>query len=136
MSIWRTINPAGAIGDFVAVGRGAGRMRWRFVLLAVVVSGVLFSMIVRTEERIEPRPPHIDYITSWRADRSEAEILASNAANQRLQRRLAAEQAQRDQEVKDTYKALGRATFIDVDAIERQAKADQAASAAAAKNAH
>ena len=133
MSIWRNVNPTGAIADFIAVWRSAGRMRWRFMLLALVVSGILFSGIVREEERIEPRPPQIDYITSWRADRSEAEILATNAANQRRQKQLAAEQAARDEKVKNIYKAIGRASGMDVDAIERQAKADAAASAAAAK---
>jgi len=132
MSIWRNINPAGAIGDFIAVWRSAGRMRWRFMLLAIMASGTLFSLIVSEEERIEPRPPEIFYITSWHANRSEAEILASNAANQVRQKRLAAEQAQRDLEVKNIYKAIGRASGMDVDAIDRQAQADQAASAAAA----
>jgi hypothetical protein len=132
MSIWRNINPTGAVGDFIAVWRSAGRMRWRFMLLAIMVSGTLFSLIVREEHRIEPRPPEIIYITSWRADRSDAEILASNAANQRRQQLLAAEQAKRDALVKNIYKAIGRASGMDVDAIERQAKADSAASAAAA----
>lgn len=132
MSIWKNINPTGAIGDFIAVWRDAGRMRWRFVLLAVGVSGTLFSLVVREEERIEQRPPEINYITSWRADRGEAEILRSNAVNHRRQVLLAAEQAKRDLEVKNIYKAIGRASGMDVDAIDRRAKADQAASAAAA----
>jgi hypothetical protein len=137
MSIWRNINPTGAIGDFIAVWRSAGRMRWRFMLLATAVSGTLFSLVVREEERIEPRPPEVIYITSWRADRSEAEILASNAANQRRQKQLAVEQAKRDELVKNIYKAIGRASGMDVDAIDRQAKAEAAASAAAAaKHAH
>ena len=132
MAVWKNINPGGAVADFLAVWRSAGRMRWRFMLLAIAVSGTLFSLLVREEYRIEPRPPEIIYITSWRADRSEAEILASNAANQRRQKQLAAEQAQRDEEVKNLYKAIGRASGMDVDAIDRQAKAEQAASAAAA----
>jgi len=132
MTIWRNINPAGAIGDFIAVWRSAGRMRWRFMLMAIAVSATLFSLIVFEEQRIEPRPPEIIYITSWHANRSEAEILASNAANQVRQKRLAAEQAERDLKVKNIYKAIGRASGMDVDAIERQAKAEEAASAAAA----
>lgn len=135
MSIWRNINPTGAIGDFIAVWRTAGTMRWRFMLLAIAVSGTLFSLVVREEERIEPRPPEINYITSWRADRSGAEIHASNIANQRRNMRLAAEQAQRDEKVRNIYKAIGRASGMDVDGIERKAKAEDAASsAAAAKN--
>ncbi len=126
------MNPTGAIADFIAVWRSAGRMRWRFVLLAMGVSGTLLSLVVREEERIEPRPPEINYITSWRADRGEAEILSSNATNRKRQERLAAEQAKRDLEVKNIYKAIGRASGMDVDAIDRQAQAEQAASAAKA----
>lgn len=133
MSIWRNINPTGALGDFVAVWRSAGRMRWRFALLAIAISATLFSLIVREEHRIEPRPPEVDYITSWRADRSEAEIRASNIANQRRNLRLAAEQAKRDEMVKNIYRSIGRASGMDVDAIDRKAKAEDAASAAAAQ---
>jgi len=135
MSIWKNINPGGAIADFIAVWRLAGRLRWRFMALAIVVSGTLFSLVVREEERIEPRPPEITYITSWRADRSEAEILSSNAANQRRQTQLAAEQAKRDALVKNIYKAIGRASGMDVDAIDRQAQSEAAAAAAAAAKA-
>lgn len=134
MSIWRNIKPGGAIADFVAVWRSTGRMRWCFALLAIAMSATLFSLIVREEDRIEPRPPEITYITSWRADRSEAEIHASNVANQRRNARLAAEQAKRDELVKNIYRSIGRASGMDVDAIERKAKAEDAAAAAAAKH--
>jgi hypothetical protein len=133
MSIWQNMNPTGAVADFIAVWRSAGRLRWRFMLLALAVMATLFSPLVREEERIEPRPPHIEYITSWRANRSEAEILASNTVNQRRKVQMAAEQAKRDQAVKNIYKSIGRASGMDVDAIDRQATAEQAASALAAK---
>ena len=38
---------------------------------------------------------------------------------QKLQDRLRVEQAEREEKAKDAYRALGRATGIDVDAIER-----------------
>ncbi|MDE2302746.1 MAG: hypothetical protein KGK11_09330 [Sphingomonadales bacterium] len=132
MAFWRNIHPGDAIADFVAVWRSAGRLRWRFLAAAIAVTAALFSLIVRDEHRIEPRPPHIDYITSWHAGRSEAEIRASNARNQQRKEALAAEQARADEELRNIYKAIGRASGMDVDAIEREAKADQAASAAAA----
>lgn len=131
-SYWRNINPTGAIGDFVTVFRQARGYRWRFALLAVVCTAMVFSLIVFEEARIEPRPPEIIYINSWRPGRSDAEIHASNLVNQQRKEREAAEQAVRDQQVKDIYKALGRVSGMDVDAIEAKAKADAAAEARAA----
>ena len=131
-SYWRNISPVGAIGDFIAVFRQAGGNRLRFALLAIVCSATVFSLIVFEEARIEPRPPEIIYINSWRANRSDAEIRASNLVNQRKKEREAAEQAKRDEEVKHIYKVIGRASGMDVDAIEAKAKADEAAEAKAA----
>ena len=72
-------------------------------------------------------------ITSWPADRSLAEIKASNIVNQARKDRLAAEQAVRDEKVRNIYKTIGRASGMDVAAIERKAAEDRAAEEAAAK---
>ena len=132
-SYWRNINPTGAIGDFIAVFRQAGSNRWRFALLALASTGAAFSLIIWEEARIQPRPPEIIYINSWRPGRSDAEIRASNIANQKKKEREEAEQAERDAEVRHIYKVLGRASGMDVDAIEAKAKADAAAEAKAAE---
>lgn len=130
-SFWRNVSPGHALGDLLTVFRQAGPMRWRFALLAAATSVSLFWLFWREETRIPPRLPHITYITVFRPGRTDAEIRQSNWENQRRKERLAAEQAKRDQEVKDIYKAIGRVSGMDVDAIERQAKADETASAAA-----
>ncbi len=134
-SFWRNVSPGGALGDLIDVIRDAGPKRWRVGLLAVGCTTLIFSPILREEHRIEPRLPQITYINSWRADRSDAEIRAGNLLFQRAQRKLDAEQARNEQEVKDLYKALGRASGMDVDAIERQAKAEAAADKARAAHA-
>ena len=131
-SYWRNISPTGAIGDFIAVVRLAGHNRWRIALLALASTATVFSLIVWEEARIEPRPPEIIYINSWRPDRTTAEIRASNLVNERKKEREAAEQAARDAEVRHIYKVIGRASGMDVDAIEAKAKAEDAASAKAA----
>ena len=92
---------------------------------------MVFSLVTSEEERILPRPPHIDYITSWRPGRSDAEIIAGNIANQQRKDRLAAEQAKREEAVRGIYKSLGRASGMDVDAIDAKARADEAAEAKA-----
>ena len=130
-SFWSNVRPVGAIADFRAVFAQAGRHRWRIALLAMATTWLVFSLVTHEEARIRPRPPHIDYINSWRANRSEAEIVAGNIANEKRKDELLADQARREEMVRGIYKSLGRAAGMDVDAIERQAKADDAAKAKA-----
>lgn len=129
-------NPVGPVGDFIAVWREAGRARWVFFALALLTSFGAFSLVMFEEYRIVPRPPEIIWINSWRADRSDAEIRTSNIVNERQKRADAADQAKRDEEVRHIYKTIGRLSGMDVDAIERQAKAEQAASDARAQAEH
>lgn len=131
-SMWRDVSPGGAIGDLITVFRQAGHNRWRIAALAALPPLGIFAVFANEEVRGKPKPPEITYITSWRADRSTAEIVASNIANQRLQDRLEAEQAKREEEVRGIYKTLGRASGMDVDAIEQQAAAERAAEQARA----
>jgi hypothetical protein len=131
MSIWKNVDPVGAIADFRTVFQQAGKNRWRIAVLAAAATGAMFSVMFQEEHRIQPRPPQVTYITSWHADRTDAEIIASNIANQRYQDQLRAEQAKRDAEVREVYKTLGRMSGMDVDAIEAQAQAEKAAEEAA-----
>jgi hypothetical protein len=118
------------VKDFVAVFRDAGTNRWR-IALAASCTALTFSMLTREEHRIPQRLPYITYINSWRDGRSDAEIKASNVANQKMKEKEAAEAERDAQETRDLYKALGRASGMDVDAIEAKAKADEATAAAA-----
>lgn len=131
LRFFRRFNPAGAMGDFASVWRQAGRMRWLFVVAAAGVTLSIFSLVVWEEYRVEPRPPEIIWINSWRADRSDAEIRASVLLNQRRKEAEQAAQTKREEDVRQIYKTIGRLSGMDVDAIERRARAEQAASAAA-----
>lgn len=131
MSIWKNVDPVGAIADFRAVWQQAGKNRWRIAVAAAAATISTFSLMFQEEHRILPRPPKVTYITSWRADRSDAEIEASNRANQVYQDRVRVEQAKREEEVREIYKKIGRYSGMDVDAIEAKAKAEQAAEDAA-----
>lgn len=128
-SLWRQASPRGAIADFVTVWQQAGKNRWRIAALSALATGGLFSMMWQEEARGPPPRPQVTYITAWPEHRSDAEIIASNIANQRRKEVLAAEQAKRDAQVRDMYKALGRASGMDVDAIEAKAKAERAEAA-------
>lgn len=135
MGIWKNVDPVGAIADFRTVWQQAGKNRWWIALASAAATISIFSLMAQEEHRILPRPPKVIYITSWRADRTDAEIIASNKANQIYQDKLRAEQAKREEEVREIYKKIGRYSGMDVDAIEAKAKADKAAEdAAKAKN--
>ncbi|MFA7587074.1 MAG: hypothetical protein WCY11_12930 [Novosphingobium sp.] len=126
-SYWRRINPVGAVADFREVYRQAGSNRWRFALAAGAVTIAIFSVMWQEEVRGPPPRPTVTIITSWPADRSDAEIAASNLANQRYKEKVAADAAAREQVRRDMYKSLGRMSGMDVDAIERKAMAERAA---------
>jgi hypothetical protein len=136
--MWRDVSPGGAVGDFMSVFRLAGKNRWRYAVLAALPPLGIFFMFANEEVRGLPPPPKITYITSWPADRSEAEIIRTNIENQKFKDRLAAEQEKREAEVREIYKTIGRYSGMDVDAIEKKAQADRAAEAArkAAEAAH
>jgi hypothetical protein len=129
MSYWKNVNPVGAIADFRTVFQQAGRNRWRIAVLAAAATITLFSLMTPEDQWIEPRSPQVTYITSWHADRSDAEIVASNLENEKNQAALRAEQAKREAEVREMYRTIGRASGMDVEAIERKAAAERAATA-------
>lgn len=131
MSIWKNADPVGAIADFRTVWNQAGKNRWRIAALAAAATIGTFSLMYQEEHRILPRPPQVTYISSWRADRTDAEIIASNKANEIYQRQVRAEQAKRDEEVRQIYVRIGRASGMDVEAIEAKARAERAAEEAA-----
>ncbi len=130
-SLWQDVSPTGAVSDFLAVWRSAGPYRWRNALLALVTSGLVLSLIIREEHRAPPRMPGITYINSWRADRSDAEIRASNELFQQIKEDKARERAEAEEETKKMYRLLGRISGMDVDKIEREAAAERAAEAKA-----
>lgn len=125
-------NPAGGIADFWNEIRRPQPYRWLFVALSILpVAGMLWWGMNSTVYG-EPERPRITYITTLEPARSDAEIMAENRANQEIKDLRKAEEARIAQAKRDMYKALGRATGMDVDAIERKAEAERAAEAAAA----
>jgi hypothetical protein len=127
MGYWKHIDPVGAIADFRTVFQQAGRHRWRIGAAAAATTFAIFGMIFQEEYRIEPRRPTVTYISSFAPDRTDEEIIASNRANEQRQALLRAEQAKRDEEVREVYRTLGRMSGMDVEAIERKAAEERAA---------
>lgn len=134
------VNLNWAVGAVLALIAGAAlaafvaehvRIRMSVLAIAALMTfGMLYS-ITRERVRIPTRPPEVTYISTFAQGRSEAEIVASNIANQKQQNALRAEQSAREEKAKDAYRALGRATGLDVDAMEREIKRDEARDRAA-----
>ncbi len=106
------------------------RINLGILVLASIVPALIFWQFAKEHWRIPMAPPKVTYISTFEPGRTDAQIEASNRANQVVQDRLRAEQKKREEEAKDAYRALGRATGMDVDAIERRlAEQDVAAKA-------
>jgi len=133
MSFWRQISPRRAVSDFTDQWRQPNPYRWRVLGVSVALTFVLMVVIIPDSERIEPRPPEITWITTFRPDRTDEEIAASNLENQKRKDKLKAEAAARAEQRKRNARALGRAMGFDVEQLERQYGDDPAPAAAASQ---
>jgi hypothetical protein len=84
-------------------------------------------LLVPESVRKLPEEPDLIYISTFDENRSEGEIIASNCANQQLKQEMQALLDQRAELRRDMYRALGRATFVDVETMEAEAEAERAA---------
>lgn len=124
-------NPTDGIADFWHEFRKPTPYRWPilFVSFAIPLWGVY--MLAQERHLIPPERPTIDYITSFEPGRTDAEIMASNIENQKRKEAEEARIAAMEEEAKEAYRALGRATGVDVDAMEREIAAEKAREEAA-----
>ena len=96
-------------------------------MLAGACTFGVFYMMSNQGGKAPHRPPEVTYISSWKADRSDAEIVKSNLRNQKIKDQLEAEQAVRDAKVKGIYRTLGKISGMDTEKIEAEAAAERAA---------
>lgn len=124
---WQDVKPVGMIADFREVWRQAGQNRWRYAAAAGIWTFGIFYLMGTQEAKAPHLPPKVTYITVFPAHRTDAEIIASNEANQKRKEAFAREQARQDEDVRNIYKSLGRWSGMDVDKIAREADAERAA---------
>jgi hypothetical protein len=134
MSMWKNVSPRGAVGDLVHEWRKPNPYRWQILLISILATFVIGYMFVPRSERVEPRSPEVTYITTFAPGRSQAEIRASNLALQQRQDARLAEEAARTERRKQFFRTLGRATGLDVDALEKQYADDPKAPPAPARS--
>lgn len=123
----RRISPIRAVGDFAEQWRQPTPHRWQILGVACAATFALFMLMIPESQRLAPERPELVYISTFEEGRSEAEIIASNCANQQLQREIAAAIEESEERKREIYAALGRATFIDVEEMEREAAERRAA---------
>ena len=119
-------NPVGGIQDFWSEFTRPNPYRWPILIASMLCTfGLLFWV---TKERVigPPARPEVTFISTFAEGRTDEEIVASNVAHQQLQDQIREEQAVREEEVRDMYRTLGRASGLDVDAMEAEIAADRA----------
>ena len=125
-------NPSAGIADFWNEIRRPHPYRWPILALSIMPAAFMIYWGVNSSVYAEPERPKVTWITTLDPARSDAEIAAENRANQEIKDLRAAEEARIAEAKRDIYRALGTATGLDVDAIERKAAAERAAEEAAA----
>ena len=124
---FRRISPRRAVGDFTEQWKQPTPHRWQILGVSCAATFAVFVSFIPDSERIAPEKPELIYITTLDENRSQAEIIAANCANQELQDSIEDRLEQRAELRRDIYRALGEATFIDVDEMVREADAQRAA---------
>lgn len=125
MRIASRFNPVGGLADFWQEFRKPNPYRWPILAVSTLPIIAIVWWAVGESVLVPPARPEISYISTFPEGRTDEEIRASNIENQRIQDQLRAEQAERDEEVREMYRQLGRATGIDVDAMEAEIEAER-----------
>ncbi len=126
-NFFRLINPLAAARD---LGNELARpvpYRWPLMGVAAASTFAVFSVIYQEGSVGMPLPPKVIYFESWLGERSDQEIIAGNIAATEARKAREAEKAASAERIRQMYKALGRASGMDVDAIEAKAKAEEKA---------
>lgn len=122
----KRFNPRTGIADFWAYFRQPQPYRWP-ILAASSIPMILIVVWANSESVLVPlERPNVTYISTYSPDRSDDEIMASNEANQARQDERRAQYEAMEARKRDMYRALGAASGMDVEAMERQAAAQRA----------
>lgn len=113
-------NPKPGILDFWNEFRKPNPYRWPILIVSAIPFAVIMWWLVGETVYKDPEKPKITYIETLSEDRTDAEIMASNEANQEVKELREADAEARAQRKRDMYKALGKASGMDVDAIEKR----------------
>jgi hypothetical protein len=126
MSFFKDVSLRSAGSDLIGFLRTPGRHSpWLFLAACVPTAVIMYTFYLDSLEKAKPPPPTVTYFESWPATRTIEESKAWIAERQKRKDEIL-------QREKDAYKAFGRAVGMDVERIEREAKAERAAAEAQA----
>ncbi len=120
------ISPRRAVSDFKDEWKKPTPHRWQILGVAMAATFAVFMLFIPESQKGDPPRPEVMYISTFDGNRTEAEIIASNCANQELKDALQARIEANEERKREIYRALGRATFIDVDSMEEEIEAGRA----------
>ena len=130
MPFFKDVSFRTAGSDLIGFLRTSGNHSpWLFLAACVPTAIIMYTFYLDSLDKAKPPPPTVTYFESWPATRSIEESKAWIAERQKKKDEFRARE-------KEAYKAFGRAVGMDVERIEREAKAEQetkAAQAGAAK---
>jgi hypothetical protein len=123
MPFFKDVSFRAAGSDLVGFLRTSGNHSpWLFLAACVPTAIIMYTFYLDSLEKAKPPLPTVTYFESWPATRSIEESKAWIAERQKKKDEFRARE-------KEAYKAFGRAVGMDVERIEREAKAEQRASA-------
>lgn len=112
---FRRISPKRAVLDFSEQWRQPTPHRWQILGVAMAMTFAIFMLFLPDTERAPPKRPEITWITTYPSDQTDEEIIASNIEAQKRYDERKAREEELAERKKEAYRALGRATFVDVD---------------------
>jgi len=100
--------------------------RWPILAVSIAIPLAGVAMLTQESHFRPPDAPKVSFISTFAEGRSDEETRQSNIANQERKEAREAERAELRARKVEAYKALGRATGLDVDEMERQAQIEAA----------
>lgn len=121
MSFFKDVSFRHAGADLIGFLRTSGNHSpWVLLAACLPTALIIYAFYLDALQKAKPPPPTVTYFESWPATRTLEESKAAIAERQKVKD----EYIRRE---KEAYKAFGRAVGMDVDRIEAEAKAEQAA---------
>jgi hypothetical protein len=107
MALPRPVKPTALLADIRAFLQGDQRHKLLIAVLAVIMPAlIIYLFVVDARTNILPKGPQITYVSDWTDQRTDAEIVAQQKADQK-----AKEQA--DAEKRAAYQRLAKQLGID-----------------------
>ncbi len=126
MRLKSRFNAKAGVADLWDYVREPRPYRWLFLAISFAIPLVALAVLSQESHLRPPDAPKVTYISTFAEGRSDEEIRQSNIENQQRKEAREAERAELENRKVEAYKTLGRATGLDVEAMERQAEIDRA----------